>query len=96
MDQMPIIKIEIDGMRQSIAHALSTYHQDIEGYVDKNLKQVVETFDYETLIRQVARESITKAVTQAIQSYFSYGEGYKEIEETITAVLKKHIWTKTK
>lgn len=90
MYELPLIKIELDGMRYSIVHALSTHNAEIETYVDENLKKVVEEFDYVTLVKQVATKAITEAVKRSIESYFAYGDGYKNIDAVITEILKNH------
>jgi len=80
MLEMPIIKIELLNMKQSMQTALTSYHLQIEDYVSGVLTGVVENFDYESVIRKEAEEVLSNAISMAIRDYFLYGDGQKEIK----------------
>jgi hypothetical protein len=77
-------------MRQSMIVALSTYNQEVEGYVQDELQKALDTFDYEGTVKDIARDIIKETITRAITNYFGYGEGYKLIEQLVA----ENIFTK--
>ena len=85
MHGTPIIKLELDNMRQAILYSLAKYNNEIEKAVDEELKKVVENFDYENIVISIANE----ALKDAIESYFKYGEGRRTIEKSVNEALSK-------
>jgi len=86
MNGMPLVKLELDQMRVTIMHQFTNYNKEISEAVDKELKKVIENFDYEGTITKIADEVITKA----IENYFAWGgEGKKLIEGSVTQALDK-------
>ena len=81
--QFPLIKVELEHMKQSIVAALNTYNIDTTSYVEAALTDVVETFDYGSIVSSVATEVLTKG----IESYFRWGEGRVIIEKAIQEAL---------
>lgn len=71
MDDMPIIRLELDRMRQTMLVAFCKYSHDLEGKVDKALKDAIERFDFEAEIARMAdgilREEIRKTLTNAFR-----------------------------
>lgn len=86
MNGMPLVRLELDQMRTTIMHQFTNYNKEISEAVDKELKKVIENFDYESTITKIANETITKA----IEDYFTWrGEGKKLIEDSVTQALDK-------
>jgi len=86
MNGMPLVRLELDQMRTAIMHQFTNYNKEISEAVDKELKKVIENFDYESTIIKIANETITKA----IEDYFTWrGEGKKLIEDSVTQALDK-------
>lgn len=86
MNGMPMIRLELEQMRATILHQFTNYNKELSEAVDKELKKVIENFDYEGTITRVANEVITKV----IQDYFSWsGEGKKLIEDSVKQGLDK-------
>ena len=87
--EIPIVKIELNGMRETIVHAFTTHELEIATNIDQQLKKAIEEFDYEGIVHKVAMEVLTDTVTRSIKAYFTYGEGYKVIEAVVQATLAK-------
>lgn len=97
MNTMPQIRIELQGLTESIIHAFVDRHDEIKNYaisaIDASLTQLREE-DLELAIIDAVQEvmtkaidiSITEAVVEAVGGYFREGEGNKFI---IDAIFKK-------
>ena len=79
MDELPSIKIELNSMRKTIVHALQVYHTEIDDAVNEQLREAVDNFDFGTVVQEVAKEVIEKAVHDSVTAYFNWGEGRKII-----------------
>lgn len=83
MYEYPIIKIELQRMQQTIQHALIEYNKDIENYVEKNLTDAIEHFDYGSIVKSCADE----AIKRSIEGYFKYGKGYEFIQAAVNLAM---------
>lgn len=81
--RFPIIRIELDHMRQSIVHALSEYSTQMTEYVNGELQRIVDSFDYDAVVREVANEAISRSIKDEIDAYFRFGEGRKQINKLV-------------
>ena len=89
MFEIPYIKLEIEGMKYSIVHALNTHHADIEKHVEEVLQQVIEKFDYTAVVEEIAKNAIEKAVKSSVETFFLYGEGRKVIDAMVLKMIKQ-------
>lgn len=89
--QLPRIRMELEGMKESIVHALGMHSQEIERHVEEELSKAIEAFDFEFIVRDAANDAVAKAVRQAIETYFSYGDGHKAIEEIVNDGLRRAV-----
>lgn len=87
----PTIRIELEGVRYQVIHALNTHHTEIQELVKKELAKAVDSFDYTAAVKASAKEAIDSAVKDAVKSFFSYGGGRRAIEsavkESLTSML---------
>ena len=79
MYQMPIIRLEIQHMKQTMQVALADYHLKISEEVDIQLANVIENYPFEEVVQKAAYD----ALTGAIGSYFKYGDGYKLVQKAL-------------
>lgn len=87
MNNIPIIRLELERMKQTMLTAVSDYNNQISEAVKVQLEWAIENFDYEAAVREAANE----AIKEAINSYFKYGEGRRLIDQTIDEALGKII-----
>jgi len=79
----PTIRIEVDDMKYSIMHYLSQHHRDVEAAVEKQIESAIENYDFEAVVAQGVRSCLSNA----IKSYFEYGNGRGAIEQAVWASL---------
>lgn len=86
MSNLPIIRIEIEGMRQSILAALSEREVQMDAYVSEAITRYATPENLARVIDAEVSRSIDAAIKEATESYFKYGEGRKFI---VAAVAKR-------
>ena len=87
MYEQPELRLELQNMKYTVIHALQQHNHEIEKYVEEKLKDVVDNFDYEKTIKEMANDVIRKSVENAVTSYFSYGEGNDLIKQLVAEKL---------
>lgn len=85
MNELPIIRLELDQMRMSILHAFADYQGEISKVVTERLDSVIKNFDFKDTIDNIAFE----VLKDSINDYFKYGEGRKIIELSLKDALSK-------
>lgn len=89
MNGAPVIKIELEQMRQAIVHQFGKHTEEVQKAVNEELKKAVENFDFATEVQKIAKQVITEAINNSIRDYFSYGrDGKLLIDLTIKQALE--------
>jgi hypothetical protein len=80
---IPIIRMEIEHMRQSIVMALTEY----AARMDADIKAAVEEYctpeNLRNVISVAARNTLDAVIKEEVSNFFRYGEGRKHIAEVI-------------
>ena len=66
--QVPVLKMELQGMKQGIMVALNRSHDEIERAVEEQLQKVIAEFDFAAIVREHMRSALDKAVREALDS----------------------------
>ena len=80
---MPIIRLSVESMGQSVTQALAVYNQEVSQYIEDGIEQAVRTFDFDVVVRKEAH----KALQKAVESYFQYGEGARIMERVVSQAM---------
>lgn len=80
---MPRVRIELDGMRESIVAALTRDHEEIDAVVNEALAEAIKKVDWRLQAVEVAKQEIDKAVKQSIEGFFRYGPGKKAVDAAV-------------
>ncbi len=88
LKNMPMIRLELEGMRQAILHSFLKYNSELNKAVDEALKNAVSADSFFELVDREVREAVNECVAKEIKGYFGWGEGRKMISETIEAAFK--------
>ena len=83
--EMPMIRLELDHMKQTIVASLAAHSQELSEYTEREIERAIQSFDFSTHVRSW----VHGAISQALKNYFSYGEGWKTIQATVTDALDK-------
>lgn len=81
---IPIIKLEVEGMRHTVYHALSEH----AAAMDESVKAAVDAFctpeNIDSIVRGAVMEHMNAAVKEEVRDFFRYnGAGRKAVREAV-------------
>lgn len=86
---VPIIRLEIDGMRHAIATALTEY----VGIMDRDIQEVVRKFcepgNITDFVQREARGAIEHVCKSEIEDFFVHGKGREAVRRAIREMLER-------
>lgn len=89
----PTIRVELEGVRYQVLHALNTHNTEIEAVVKAELTKAIDSFDYAAAVKASVKEAVDCAVKDAVKSFFYHGGGRATIEsavkESLASMLEK-------
>lgn len=83
MSGLPVLRIELEGMRHSIMHMLSAHHNDVEDLVQKETKAFIEGFDFASVVRRQLGPILEQVVKDSLTAFFLRGPGRQVIEASL-------------
>lgn len=91
---LPIIRLEVEGMRRSIVTAL-TEHQ---AKMDEDVRNAVEAYcqpeNITRIIHEAARQALDNAIKEEVKAFFWNGEGRKAVAAAVKeSLLKRETYT---
>jgi hypothetical protein len=82
-ENIPIIRMEIEGMKANILNALGLYGSELGEVVKENLEKAIKEYPFEEIIKQEAYN----ALDSAIKNYFAHGKGRELIESIVDGAI---------
>ncbi len=89
MTNLPTIRLEIEGMRHAILHAISAYNADVEKYLADETKKFVEGYDFQAAVQRTLGPVFDDAIRKALERHFAYGPGRDAIEQAVAEMMPK-------
>ena len=83
MNDLPIIKLELEGMKHSIMHHFASYNETISDAVEKQLDVAIESFDF----KQAVTDATHVCIKAAIKNYFTWGAGHRLVGASVKEIL---------
>ena len=92
--EMPIIRLELEGMRQTLCAALSQH----AAQMDEDIRRAVEGFctseNLAYVVQTAAREQLKNTIEEEVQNFFRYGPGRRAVAEAVReCILKNETYT---
>ena len=87
---IPIIRLEVEGMKHAVLHAFSdhllTMDEDIKAAVDK-----IVTPEYiQRIVENAAAEYMKVAIEEEIRNFYLYGDGRKAVKEACAKLIDNY------
>lgn len=82
-DGAPVIRLEVENMKQSILHHMGVNGSDLGKHIDAHIDKALFTYPWQ----QKVDEAVHTALNEAIGEYFRFGGGSKEIKQTVEDAL---------
>jgi len=68
MSTFPMIRLDIEGMKYQILHALTVHQQEITEIVSAYMDNAIKTFDFEKVVHAEIEKLLPELIHQALQS----------------------------
>jgi len=89
---VPIIKLEVEGMRHTVTTALSQHSAEIDENIRKAINFYCSPDNIENVIHKEVTEAIDNAVKEEIRSFFKYSKpGRQAIREAVMKYLDEEM-----
>ncbi len=89
---MPVITLEIQGMKHTVMHMISNHTAAIDKDVQDSIDRLITEDNIRQVINSAVKDALERAIKSSISDYFSYGDGRKAVDgavkEAISAKLK--------
>lgn len=90
----PIIKLEVDQMRHSMAVALSEYTAQLDETLQRSIEAYCTPENLQRVIGEETRRTLDIVIREQVKVWFMYGEGRKVIKKAVEQKLRDNItWT---
>lgn len=91
---LPIIRLEIEGMKHAISTALSEH----AAKMDKDVQDAIQSYcapdNIRRIISQAANKALSDTIREEVDAFFRYGEGRKIVAAAIKEkILKNETFT---
>jgi hypothetical protein len=85
---MPIIRLEIEGMKHSIVTALAAHGGRVSKAVEAEIDHFLTTFDWSASVRSAMVPILNSLIADAVKRHFEYGEGRALVMGEVVRVLE--------
>lgn len=92
MNEIPLIRIEVETMRQSMIHAFSRQMLRLDEMFKEAINDACQPEKVQAILTEAANKYIQEALKLETERYFLYGEGRKYISEKVKEKLDKEEW----
>jgi hypothetical protein len=89
MNNIPIIRLEIEHMKHAMLHAFADY----QIHIDETLRNAVEAFcqpdNIERIVTKQVSDSLEQAIRDEVDNFFRWGKGRAAIKAAVLARLEQ-------
>ena len=89
MNNIPIIKLEVERMKHTILTCLSDYQLRMDASIKAEIERVCESGELKRLIAEAVQDGIMTGVKKEIEDFYKWGKGAEAIRESVKKGLSK-------
>ncbi len=91
MNELPIIRLELEGMRMTFCRALTEYHASIDASVQDAVERFCRPENISRIVNSSADKAMEEAIRASVDDFFRYGDGRKAIQDAVRARLGEQV-----
>jgi hypothetical protein len=88
---IPIIKLEVEGMRQTMHMALSQYTLQFDQQIRESLDKFCTPENIAYIINAAANDTLRDVLKQETSNFFRHGAGYEAVLEAVHKKLTEEL-----
>lgn len=89
MNSVPIIRLELDRMKESILVALTERQFALDSQIKEALDRYLESSNVQAIVNEAVFKACDAIIKQETESFFLYGDGSRAIRSSIQQALNK-------
>lgn len=90
MNNIPIIRLEVEGMKHTMLMHLMEYQVQVDAYVKQAIESYCSEENLAHVINKHVKEEMDAAVKAEVRDFFGYGKaGRRAVKEAIEEYLKR-------
>jgi len=89
MDGMPIITLEVQGMKHAIKIALSEYTLSLDSTIKATLDSMCSDGNISAIVEAQARATIKSAIEKEVHEFFHRGKGRQAMRDAVVERLSE-------
>lgn len=86
---IPIIRIELEGMKHTLMAAMSQHLLEMDDLIQVQVDRVCTPENISSIVYEQAKTQIKNAIDDAVRTFYSYGDGQKAVKEAVFQALKE-------
>lgn len=87
MSEIPIIRLEVQRLAERVSVAMAARDREFNAMIEAQIDATLKSYPFEA---QVTR-AVHKALNDAIEAYFTRGEGYHAIRDAVEKSLRLEV-----
>lgn len=84
---LPIVRLELEGMKESIVMAFSEYALKMDADVQSAVAAICTPENLTAMVTKYAKDAIDSAIRQEISNFYNYGLGREVIRKAVNETL---------
>ena len=91
---LPIIKLEIEGIRNTLMVALKEQQLEMDEYIKKSVDDFCDPEKIKIFVQNAANKALADAIREEVKLFFWQGDGRKAVAEAVkTSILNNETYT---
>lgn len=87
MDDMPRLRVELNGMQRYIMQTMLSRNEEINEHVKKSMAELFAGESIKQMISAEVISTVRTEISKGIKDYYGYGEGQKEIQALVLQIV---------
>lgn len=88
-NDIPIIRVEMEGLKQQMAHAFMGQQLQLDEQFKKALDLALDPDRIQEQLNELAAQEIAAALSSTVENYFSFGKGRGVLKERVEEELSR-------
>lgn len=91
MNNLPILKIEIQHLKTCVYHAFSEQQIKMDEMFKSVLEEVCAPEQVKSVLAAAVAKEIEEAIKAEVHAFFSYGKGRDEVKKAVVAKIEEEM-----
>ncbi|MBM5575853.1 hypothetical protein [Deefgea sp. CFH1-16] len=87
MSAMPLIRLEVEGMKHTICVALQQHLLQMDEQIKASVDAICQPDHIAKIIEETASREIKTAIESEVRNFYNYGKGREAIKEAVNKAL---------